>query len=194
MNHALGNIGQTVSFHPSSEQGPSNQIDSLSELARDIRLGVVDTLVILGANPAYDAPADLDFAGALSGDAIKLRIHLGLHDDETAQLCHWHIPEAHFLEAWSDLRALDGTVTIQQPMIAPLYQGKSAHDVLAVFLGEPNRSGLEIVRDHWKKQSLPGDFDSVWQQALRDGFLPGTATTAKPVTPKLQEISASAPR
>ena len=191
MNHALGNIGQTVSFHPSSEQGPSNQIDSLSELARDIRLGVVDTLVILGANPAYDAPADLDFAGALSGDAIKLRIHLGLHDDETAQLCHWHIPEAHFLEAWSDLRALDGTVTIQQPMIAPLYQGKSAHDVLAVFLGEPNRSGLEIVRDHWKKQSLPGDFDSVWQQALRDGFLPGTATTAKPVTPKLQEIAAS---
>jgi len=152
----------------------------------------VDTLLILGANPAYDAPADLDFAGALSGGAIKLRIHLGLHDDETAQLCHWHIPEAHFLEAWSDLRALDGTVTIQQPMIAPLYQGKSAHDVLAVFLGEPNRSGLEIVRDHWKRQPLPGDFDSVWQQALRDGFLPGTATTPKPVTPKLQEISASA--
>ena len=145
MNHALGNIGQTVSFHPSSEQGPSNQIDSLSELARDIRLGLVDTLVILGANPAYDAPADLDFAGVLRSNAIKLRIHLGLHDDETAQLCHWHIPEAHFLEAWSDLRTLRRDLTIQQPMIAPLYQGKSAHDVLAVFLGESNRTGLEIL-------------------------------------------------
>jgi molybdopterin-containing oxidoreductase family iron-sulfur binding subunit len=184
MNHALGNIGQTVTFHPSPEQGPSNQIDSLAELTRDISLGAVDTLLVLEVNPAYDAPADLDFATALRGDKIRLRIHLGLHDDETAELCHWHIPAAHFLESWSDIRSLDGTVTIQQPLIAPLYQGKSAHDVLAAFLGEPDKSSLEIVREHWKRQSLPGDFDSVWQQALRDGLLPGTTTAAKSVTPK----------
>ena len=124
----------------------------MPDLARDIDRGVVDTLLILGANPAYDAPADLNFAATLASNKIGLRIHLGLYEDETAELCHWHIPEAHFLETWSDIRAFDGTATIQQPLIAPLYQGRSAHEVLAVFLGEPNRPALEIVRDYW----LPG--------------------------------------
>ena len=89
---------------------------------------------------------------------IQLRIHLGLYDDETAQLCHWHVPEAHCLEAWGDLRAFDGTATIQQPLIAPLYDGKSALELLALFLGEPDRSGLEIVRDYWRRQALAGRF------------------------------------
>ena len=100
-------------------------------------------------------------------DKIKLRIHLGLYDDETAQLCHWHIPEAHCLESWSDLLAFDGTATIQQPLIAPLYKGKSAHELLAVFLGEPDLSGLEIIRDYWRRRKLPGDFESAWRNGPR---------------------------
>ncbi len=89
----------------------------------------------------------------LASDKVKLRIHLGLYDDETAQLCHWHIPEAHCLESWSDLLAFDGTASIQQPLIAPLYKGKSAHELLAIFLGEPDLSGLEIIRDYWRTES-----------------------------------------
>ena len=185
INASLGNLGETVTLHAPRDRGPADRVGSLPDLARDIDRGVVDTLLILGANPAYDAPADLNFAAALASNKIGLRIHLGLYEDETAELCHWHIPEAHFLETWSDIRAFDGTATIQQPLIAPLYQGRSAHEVLAVFLGEPNRPGLEIVRDYWKRQSLPGDFEAVWQQALREGIVAGTATAAKPATLKL---------
>ena len=141
INASLGNLGETVTLHAPRDRGPADRVGSLPDLARDIDRGVVDTLLILGANPAYDAPADLNFAAALASNKIGLRIHLGLYEDETAELCHWHIPEAHFLETWSDIRAFDGTATIQQPLIAPLYQGRSAHEVLAVFLGEPNRPG-----------------------------------------------------
>ncbi len=126
----------------------------MRELARDIEAGAVETLIILGGNPAYDAPADLDFARVLASDKTKLRIHLGLYDDETARLCHWHIPQAHCLESWSDLRAFDGTATIQQPLIAPLYKGRSAHELLALLLGQPDLSALEIVRDYWKRQAI----------------------------------------
>jgi molybdopterin-containing oxidoreductase family iron-sulfur binding subunit len=188
INHTLGNLGQTITLHPARDRGPTGQIGSLPDLARDIDRGVVETLLILGANPAYDTPADLNFAAALASDKIKLLIHLGLYEDETAELCHWHIPEAHFLEAWGDIRAFDGTVTIQQPLIAPLYQGRSAHEVLAVFLGEPNRPVLDIVRDYWKRQLLPGDFEAAWQRALREGLIAGTATPAKSGTPKLQDL------
>ena len=104
--------------------------------------GKVEVLVILGANPAYAAPADLGFAELLESDKVPLRIHLGLYEDETAERCHWHLPEAHPLEAWSDARAADGTVSIVQPLIAPLYGGQSAHEVLAAFTSRPERSGL----------------------------------------------------
>ena len=163
INHALGNVGKTVEFIARVDAGPADQIGSLRELVRDMNAGLVETLIILGGNPAYDAPADLDFAKVLASDKIKLRIHLGLYDDETAQLCHWHVPEAHCLESWSDLQAFDGTVSIQQPLIAPLYKGKSAHELLAVFLGEPDLSGLEIIRDYWRRgisraiSSRPGE-------------------------------------
>ncbi len=101
----------------------------------------MDTLIILGGNPAYDAPANLEFSNLLLGGKVNLRIHLGLYDDETARLCNWHIPEAHVLESWGDVRAFDGTATIQQPLIAPLYGGKTAVEVLALLLGEPGRYG-----------------------------------------------------
>src|SRR5262249_33547061 len=151
------------------------QIGSLRELVVDIQAGRVDTLLILGGNPAYDAPADLDFALALRGGKVGLRVHLGLYHDETAQLCQWHRPESHGLESWGDLRAFDGTVTIQQPLIAPLYGGKSASEILAVLLGEPDRSGLETLRDYWRRQGLPGEFEAVWREGLRRGVVAGTA-------------------
>ena len=184
INHALGNLNETVKFYPLCDQGPANQLESLSELTRDLHRGAVKCLLILGANPVYDAPADLDFAGAMADAKIPLRIHLGLHDDETAEVCHWHVPAAHCLESWGDLRTFDGSVTIQQPLIAPLYQGKSAHELISVLLGEPLRSGLDILRDYWKRQSLPGNFDTVWRQALQSGLLPGTAVQARSATLK----------
>ena len=145
-----------------------------------------------GGEPGLRCPGGPRFRGrAARATRSSCGFTSGLYDDETAELCHWHIPEAHFLETWSDIRAFDGTVTIQQPLIAPLYQGRSAHEVLAVFLGEPNRPGLEIVRDYWKRQSLPGDFEAVWQQALRDGILAGTATAAKPATFETRTIAAA---
>ena len=158
--------------------GPADQTGSIGELVRDILAGRVETLLILGGNPAYDAPADLDFVRVLASERTKLRIHLGQYDDETARLCHWHIPQAHSLETWSDLRAFDGTVTIQQPLIAPLYEGRSAHELLALLLGQPDLSGLEIVRDYWKRQGLAGDFEGKWREALEAGLIKGT--TAKP--------------
>jgi MoCo/4Fe-4S cofactor protein with predicted Tat translocation signal len=194
INHALGNIGKTVEFLPRADAGPSDQIGSLRALAQDIEAGAVETLIILDGNPAFDAPADLGFARTLKSDKTKLRIHLGLYDDETARLCHWHIPQAHFLESWSDLRAFDGTATIQQPLIAPLYKGRSPHELLALLLGQPDLTPLEIVRDYWKRQGLPGDFEVAWREALEAGVITGTASKPKAVVPKIKEIVAPEPR
>ena len=119
----------------------------------------------------------------LATSKIKLKVHLGLYEDETAQLCQWHVPEAHCLESWSDLRAFDGTVSIQQPLIAPLYKGKSAHELLAVLLGEPDLSNLEIIRDYWRRRGLPGDFESAWRTALEAGMIADTASKPKAVSP-----------
>ena len=113
----------------------------------DMSAGKVDLLVIIGGNPVYTAPADLEFADAM--DKVPLRVHLGLYDDETSALCHWQIPETHFLESWSDARGYDGTVSIVQPLIAPLYGGKSAHELLAAMSDRPERSGYDLVREHW---------------------------------------------
>ncbi|MGP0062249.1 MAG: 4Fe-4S dicluster domain-containing protein [Isosphaeraceae bacterium] len=188
INHALGAVGQAVEFLERADAGPAGHAGSIHELSEGIVAGKVDTLIILGGNPAYDAPANLEFANLLLSKRVRLQIHLGLYDDETARLCQWHIPEAHLLEAWGDLRAFDGTATIQQPLIAPLYGGKSAIEVMALLLGEPGRTGLEMVRDYWLRQGLPGDFESTWRQALRKGLIAGTARKPKAVAP-LKEVS-----
>jgi molybdopterin-containing oxidoreductase family iron-sulfur binding subunit len=151
MNQALGNVGQTVSYTQTAEVQPSNQLAGLQELTGEMNAGAVDFLLILGPNPVYTAPSDLKFAEALQ--KVALRAHLGLYEDETAALCQWHVPEAHFLEAWGDVRAEDGTVAIIQPLIAPLYQGRSAYEVLAAFSDRPERSGYDIVREYWAKAS-----------------------------------------
>ena len=173
MNHALGNVGHTVFYTDSVEANPVDQTESLRQLAADMAAGNVEMLVILGGNPVYDAPADFDFARRM--DRVPLRIHLGLYEDETSNLCHWHLPEAHALESWSDARAFDGTVSIQQPLIAPLYGGKSAQELLAALSGQPGRSGYDIVREYWKSQEPGPGFESFWRRSVHDGVMEGTA-------------------
>jgi MoCo/4Fe-4S cofactor protein with predicted Tat translocation signal len=150
MNQALANVGTTVTHTDPVEANPGDGNASLRELITDMNSGQVDLLLILGGNPVYNAPADVEFAAAIRN--VPLRIHLSLYKDETSELCQWHIPEAHYLESWSDTRAYDGTASIIQPLIAPLYSGKTAHEVLAAFLNEPERPGYEIVRDYWSKR------------------------------------------
>ena len=153
MNHALGNVGKTVSYTEPIEANGVQQTESLRELISDMKAGSVDTLLVLSGNPAFATPADLGFTDALA--KVKLRVHLSLYQDETSALCQWHIPEAHFLESWSDSRAYDGTVTILQPLIAPLYGGKTAHEMLASLTSQPDQSSYEIVRGYWQ-QHYPG--------------------------------------
>jgi molybdopterin-containing oxidoreductase family iron-sulfur binding subunit len=154
MNASLGNTGNTVVYTDPVEANPVDGNASLRELVAEMNAGQVELLLILGGNPVYNAPADLDFAAALR--KVPLRIHHSLYKDETSELCQWHIPDAHYLESWSDARAYDGTVSIIQPLIAPLYSGKTAHEVLAAFLDEPERSGYEILRDYWSKRFASG--------------------------------------
>src|SRR5262249_44854664 len=129
---------------------------------------------------------------------VALRAHLSLHDDETSALCHWQIPAAHFLESWSDARGYDGTASIVQPLIAPLYGGKTAHEVVAATSDRPERSAYDLVRDYWRRQDVaprapsrpagsqpagtPDPFESAWRRWLHDGVIPGTAFTPQNVS------------
>ncbi|HEX7183867.1 MAG TPA: TAT-variant-translocated molybdopterin oxidoreductase [Thermoanaerobaculia bacterium] len=172
VNQALGNIGTTVLYSEPVQANPVPDLASLSELVRDMSAGRVDLLLMLdGVNPVYTAPADLGFAGALQ--KVGLRVHHGLYEDETSALCHWHIPAAHELETWSDARSFDGTVSIIQPLIEPLYQGKSAHEMMAALGNRPDATGYELVREHWQTLMV-GDFEGAWRRALHDGFVPNT--------------------
>ncbi|MDR3751849.1 MAG: 4Fe-4S dicluster domain-containing protein, partial [Terracidiphilus sp.] len=182
INSALGNFGKTAVLRlpppkvtlPSDPLEPlsSDQIADIKGLVGDLNAGKVDWLVILNANPIYTAPADLNFAAAF--DKAKTVAYLGSHVDETGQIAHWHIPAAHFLESWSDARAYDGTVSIVQPLIDPLYGGKTAHDVLQTLLDEPMLSAYEAVRTTWKPV-IKGDFETGWRKALHAGWIEGTA-------------------
>ncbi|HEX9943087.1 MAG TPA: TAT-variant-translocated molybdopterin oxidoreductase [Thermoanaerobaculia bacterium] len=178
INQALGNVGATVLYQEPVEADPVDHVRSLAELVRDMNGGQVELLLMLdGANPVYTAPADLGFAQALQ--KVPLRVHHGLYEDETAEYCHWHIPAAHELESWSDARAYDGTVTLIQPLIDPLYGGKTAHEVLAALSNQPDASGYDLVRQFWSTR-LPGGaaFETAWRQALNAGLIPGTAAAS----------------
>ena len=184
LNQVLGNVGKTVSYTDPVSATSDNQTDSLKALVAEMRAGKVDMLVIVGGNPAYDAPADLGFADALKNTNIPIRIHHGLYQDETAELCQWHVNEAHYLEAWSDGRAYDGTVSIQQPLIAPLYDGKSVHEVVNLLLAQSGVSGHDTVQGYWKKQHPAADFDAFWRKALHDGWVEGTTFAPKQLSLK----------
>ena len=169
VNSRLGSVGRTMTLF---DTGAPDDL-SLGELVGEMRGGNVDALLIIGCNPVYDAPADLDFAGALSN--VDETIHLGPHVDETATACRWHLPRAHYLEAWGDGRAYDGTMAVIQPLIAPLYDdAHSEVEVLNTFTTGLDTPGYDLVRDHWRGL-LRGDFEKAWRRVLHDGFLPESA-------------------
>jgi len=174
INNHLGNIGTTVFYSDTVDANPINQMSSIKELAGDIQSGKVDLLIILGGNPVYDAPADLNFAELIKSNKVPLRVHHGLYHNETAELCHWHINATHELESWGDARACDGTASIIQPLIAPLYGGKSALEFVALLNGQADASSYELTRSCWQKQHSGGDFASASQNfgggGVRDGL------------------------
>jgi MoCo/4Fe-4S cofactor protein with predicted Tat translocation signal len=187
-NARLGNVGKTVFYTDPVDANPINQTESIKELVADMNAGKVDLLIILGGNPAYDAPADLNFAGALKSGKTPLRVHYGLYQNETAELCQWHVNATHELEAWGDARAYDGTVSIIQPLIAPLYNGKSALEFVALLSGQSDATGYDLTRAYWQKQHAGADFDQFWRKSLHDGWIEGTSYPSKNVTAKPAEI------
>jgi MoCo/4Fe-4S cofactor protein with predicted Tat translocation signal len=187
MNAKLGNVGKTVFYSDPVDANPVNHTESIKDLVADMNGGKVDLLVILGGNPAYEAPADLNFADVLKNSKVPLRVHLGLYQNETAELCQWHVNQAHELEAWGDARAYDGTVSIIQPMIAPLYGGKSALEFVALLSGQADVTAHELVRAYWQKQHAEADFEQFWRKSLHDGWI--EATTFAPKTLALKNTN-----
>ncbi len=168
LNASLGNAGHTVEYFDVADPAEPDHVTSLKALADDIQANGVGTLVILGGNPVYDAPADLKLAEKIRsvGSTIYLSSH---HENETSVACTWALPAAHFLEAWGDARAVDGTVSIQQPLIAPLHGGRSDLEILARFAGESAPKGYELVQATMKGSVATGSFTRVWNEALRKG-------------------------
>ena len=183
INIALGNDDKTAFLSLASAVPiPSDQIAELKSLIADLNAGKVDWLIVLNANPIYNASADLNIASAF--EKAKVTAHLGSHLDETGQNAQWHIPSTHFLESWSDALAYDGTASIIQPMIDPLYGGKSAHHFLQALLDEPGLSPYEAVRETWRPV-IKGDFEQGWRKALHQGWIDYTAFESLGGTTKL---------
>lgn len=181
INEALGSVGSGALLYTDPvEASPIDPIASMRELCDDMRGGRVSLLVILGGNPVYTAPPDLAFTEAMM--SAKLRVHLSLYQDETSERCHYHIPEAHYLEAWGDARAFDGAAGLVQPLIDPLYGGKSAIELVAALRGHPEAAGLDIVQSTWKTRLPAGRFDALFREALERGVIEGTAFAAKTAT------------
>jgi MoCo/4Fe-4S cofactor protein with predicted Tat translocation signal len=184
INSALGAPGATLYYTDPIDINPVDQIASISDLAGELNAGKVELLVIIGANPAYNAPI---FDGRQTfRELIKKapnRIHMGLFNDETAANCQWHISETHYLEAWSDARAFDGAVSIVQPLIQPLYNSKSPHELLAAMLNQGGSNSYDIVRDYWRTQ-FGANFDQTWRQSLHDGVIANSALPPRTVALK----------
>lgn len=220
MNQTLGNVGRTVVYTEPVEASAVDQLQSLRDLVADMNAGTVNLLLILGGNPVYTAPVDVGFGAAL--DRVQLRVHLARNDDETSALCHWHVPEAHFLETWSDARGYDGTASIVQPLIAPLYGARSAHELVAALTERPEEPPYEIVRQFWRRErpspdrssnrarngtrrpapapaqavgtvpNLDPEFERTWRRWLHDGVLAGTAFPPRTVSVNLGAVRAAA--
>ena len=187
INQRLGNVGTTVLTADPVEAAPVDQAASIRELAADMKAGKVDLLVLLGVNPIFDAPADLDFAAAIR--SAGLRLHLGLYQDETSAYCQWHVPEAHYLETWGDGRGHDGTAAIQQPLVDPLYGGKSPLEILYLLSvagtdAPTTKSPMEIVKAYWQKARGGVGFEPFWRKSLHDGLVAGSSLPHRAVAPK----------
>jgi Fe-S-cluster-containing dehydrogenase component len=187
VNHALGNLGETITFTEPALTEPLGP--GLADLARAAAAGEVQTLVIAEANPLYSAPADLGLERALA--RIPLTIHASLHEDETSRACTWFLPLAHPLESWGDARAYDGTLSFIQPLIRPLFGGTPLPELLAMFAGDPDASGHALLRDRDRRARGAGrDLELAWEEDLRRGFALGSGFTARP--PRLDVASVGA--
>ncbi len=189
MNQALGNVGQTVTYLSPVSAKPENPYASLLNLAQDLDTGAVDVLLILDTNAAYSAPGDIPFRRVIA--KAKFSAYLGMYADETAAACQWHVPATHYLEMWGDARSSDGTISIIQPPIEPLYNSKSPYEFLAAFLGQATAKGYDLVRAYWQGQMKGGSFEQSWQQALSDGVIAGT--DSEPVSVNAQTASLPGP-
>src|SRR5690242_8157030 len=166
---------------------------SLQELVADMTAGRVDTLLMLETNPLYSAPVDLEFAAVLK--RVPLSVSLALYADETAQASNWLIPATHEYEAWSDARAFDGTVTIQQPQVRRLYGGHSTQELLAVLLADTSPEDYALVRAYWQQdaqQKGNGNFEEFWQESLRSGVVKDSAAAPVTAAPK-SDVAAGSP-
>jgi len=190
LNASLGAVGKTVVYTETVAPVPSVQGEDLKSLVGDMNAGKVKWLVILGVNPLYNAPADLEFTTAFNN--VPNTVHVGTHLDETGFYSTWHVNKSHYLESWSDARAYDGTISIIQPMIEPLYGGKSSHDVFQTLI-DPSLSAYDAVVAN-AKTYIKGDFPTGWKKALHDGWVDGTSFDAKTVSaPKAAAVTAAAP-
>jgi molybdopterin-containing oxidoreductase family iron-sulfur binding subunit len=171
LNAFLGNAGTTVSYYETKDAAlPS--VRSLASLVSSMQAGTVQTLVILGGNPAFDAPVDLDFASALS--KVPHAIALGHTVDETSSRVEWHIPRAHYLESWGDARAVGGALSVVQPLILPLFGGRSAIDVLGLMVAGKDRPAYDVVRETWRPILGDAEFETQWNRVLHAGWLAGS--------------------
>ena len=173
INQALGNVGQTVFHVETAEIMPAGQQDAFAKLIADLDAGNVDVLVILGGNPVYNAPGDLDLATRIP--KAKTTVHWGPYVDETARLCQWHVPATHYLESWGDARAFDGTASIIQPLIVPLYQGHTVHELVGIMIGQAGLPPEEYIKNHWQDVLGATGFDKAWRRTLHDGVVAGSA-------------------
>ena len=189
MNASLGNVGKTVFYTDPIEASPADQVASLQDLVKDLDAGAVDLLLVLGGNPVFNAPVEIGMRDRIQ--KAKLRAHLSLFADETSEFCQWHLPEAHYLETWGDARAFDGTVTIQQPLIEPLYGGRSMLQVLNMLTDKPLSTPYEIVKGYWAGQHKGADFEAWWRKSVHDGLVAGSALPAK--TPAIRGGAIAAP-
>jgi molybdopterin-containing oxidoreductase family iron-sulfur binding subunit len=180
LNSHLGNIDRTISFTAPVE----SQAKPLSELVADMEQGKLDTVFVIGGNPAYNSPSDLNFGSALG--KVKNKIRLSEYPDETTLLCDWQLPEAHFLETWGDGRSFDGTASIQQPVTAPFYEGRSAIELLSLFSDEPGVSSHMLVQNYWKTALKSRSFESDWELILKDGIIFNTRSKTR--TPQLKNL------
>jgi molybdopterin-containing oxidoreductase family iron-sulfur binding subunit len=187
LNAESAAVGRTLHY-VEPVAGDADCTQSIQALARDIDAGRVHTLLMLGGNPVYDAPADVPLAAMSKRCAFTL--HLAPSHDETSAACEWHVPETHFLEHWSDARAFDGTASVVQPVVAPLYGGISVHEVLAMMTGVAAGSARDRVREQWGAGGA-GDFEHYWRELLRAGVVEGTA--APPVAVQAREVTLSPP-
>ncbi len=190
INVQLGAVGTTVEYTDPVAQ-PSDPQD-LATLVNDLRAGSVELLVIIDSNPAFTAPADLGFAEAMR--LAKQVVVLNPYEDETAAMATWFIPLAHSLESWSDARSYDGTASIVQPLIMPLYGARTAHELLAVLNGSVGTTDYDIVRNYWQQQTgLEGAaFDDFFKRALSTGIIADSQFEALPVE-LVPDLSLQAP-